>query len=230
MKYKHLFFDLDRTLWDFEKNSHETLLELCNKYKLKEKGVLDYEDFIKKYKNHNNKLWDLYRINKISQKDLRRERFQLTLNDFGINDFFLSEKIGEEYIEQCPKKNRLFPFTIKVLDYLFNKYSLHIITNGFHKTQYTKLEYSDLRSYFIKIITSEKIGVKKPDLRIFEYALDITGSKSEEAAYIGDDLFVDIIGCQNAGISGIYFNPDKISHSENVRYEISCLSQLMEIL
>ena len=89
MKYKHLFFDLDRTLWDFEKNYHETLLELCNKYKLKEKGILDYEDFIKKYKNHNNKLWDLYRINKISQKNLRRERFQLTLNDFGINDFFL---------------------------------------------------------------------------------------------------------------------------------------------
>ena len=80
----HIFFDLDRTLWDFEKNSHETLLELCNYYKLKEKGILDYEEFINTYKIHNEKLWSLYRVDEISQKDLRRERFQRVLSDFGI--------------------------------------------------------------------------------------------------------------------------------------------------
>ena len=87
MKYKHIFFDLDRTLWDFEINSHETLLELCNTYKLNAIGVDDYEGFIRTYKNHNAKLWDLYRVDKISQKDLRRERFQKTLSDFGIRRF-----------------------------------------------------------------------------------------------------------------------------------------------
>ena len=101
---RHVFFDLDRTLWDFEANSHETLLELCDYYNLKEKGILNYERFINSYKIHNEKLWHLYRLNKISQKDLRRERFQKTLADFGINDFNLSEKIGEDYHLYFSKK------------------------------------------------------------------------------------------------------------------------------
>ena len=229
MKYQHIFFDLDRTLWDFETNSHETLLELCNQYKLNEQGVLDYENFIRKYKNHNNKLWDLYRINKISQKDLRRERFQLTLAEFGINDFHLSEKIGEEYIERCPKKNRLYPFAIEVLDYLYNKYRLHIITNGFHKTQHTKLEYSYLKPYFDKIITSEIVGVKKPNPAIFLHALHVASTSKGKSVYIGDNLVVDILGCQNVGIDGVYFNPEKKEHNEEVSFEIYCLRELMEI-
>mgnify|MGYP000393851695 FL=1 len=152
MKYKHIFFDLDRTLWDFEHNSHETLLELCKSYNLKEKGVENSLEFIKTYKNHNAKLWDLYRVDKISQKDLRRERFQRTLSDFGINDFDLSEKIGEDYIQVCPRKTKLYPFAIEVLEYLKQKYPLHIITNGFDKTQHIKLEHSGMKQYFDEII------------------------------------------------------------------------------
>ena len=230
MKYKHIFFDLDRTLWDFDANSHETLLELCDSYRLNEKGVLDYEEFITKYKDHNEKLWDLYRVDKISQKDLRRERFQMSLKEFGINDFKLSERIGEEYIAVCPKKSRLYPYTFDVLDYLKPNYSLHIITNGFDKTQHIKLEHSKLKPYFDKIITSEKLGVKKPNPEIFIYALDLTKTTREESIYIGDNLVVDILACEAVGIDGIYFNPNRKSHNKNVSFEISCLSQLMEIL
>ena len=137
---KHIFFDLDRTLWDFETNSHECLLELCNTYNLKEKGIKNYEEFIENYKIHNEKLWELYRVDKISQKDLRRERFQRALADYNIKDSLLAEKIGEDYVSQCPKKDKLFPYTVEVLDYLFDKYQLHIITNGFHNTQHVKLK------------------------------------------------------------------------------------------
>ena len=230
MRYRHIFFDLDRTLWDFETNSHATLLEICNAYDLNAKGVLDYDEFIKKYKIQNEKLWDLYKIDKISQKDLRRERFQRTLLDFGINDFKLSEEIGEKYIEVCPKKDRLFPYTFKMLDYLKNKYTLHIITNGFDRTQHVKLEHSNLKPFFTQIITSEKTGYKKPNPKIFEHALDLANAKNNESIYIGDDLVVDILACQNFGIDGIYFNPEKKIHNENVRFEISCLSQIMDIL
>ncbi|OUV75988.1 MAG: noncanonical pyrimidine nucleotidase, YjjG family [Flavobacteriales bacterium TMED123] len=223
---KHIFFDLDRTLWDFETNSHETLLEICEKYNLTNLGINNYADFIKKYKDINEKLWDLYRDNKITQKDLRRDRFQQTLSQYQITDFQLSEKIGEDYIDICPRKTKLFPYTIEVLDYLQSKYQLHIITNGFHKTQHIKLEHSNLTPYFHQIITSEKVGVKKPNPKIFEFSLSKVNASVEESVYIGDDLEVDVLGCQNCGIDGVYFNPKKIEHQENPKYEISCLSDL----
>ncbi|MEC7864068.1 MAG: YjjG family noncanonical pyrimidine nucleotidase [Bacteroidota bacterium] len=230
MQYKHVFFDLDGTLWDFETNSHETLLELCTTYNLNEKGIFDYEEFINTYKIHNEKLWALYNADKISQKNLRRERFQRTLADFGIDDFKLSENIGENYIEVCPRKTTLFPYTFEVLDYLEEKYTLHIITNGFDKTQHIKLERSNLMPYFNQIITSEKTGFKKPNPLIFSHALDLAHATSTESIYIGDNLIVDILACQNSDIDGIYFNPKKEKHNENVKFEISCLIQIMEIL
>jgi len=230
MRYRHIFFDLDRTLWDFETNSYQSLLEICERYNFNKKGILDYEGFIRSYKGHNAKLWDLYKIDKISQKDLRRERFQRTLTDFGINDFKLSEDIGEEYIEVCPRKNKLFPYAFEVLDYLKHKYTLHIITNGFDKTQHIKLNHSNLMSYFNQIITSEKTGFKKPNPKIFEHALNLANAKDSESIYIGDDLTVDILACQASGMDGIYFNPEKKCHNEDVKFEISCLSQIMEIL
>ena len=230
MKYRHIFFDLDGTLWDFDANSYETLIELCSSYNLIQKGIVDYEQFINTYKIHNARLWDLYNVNKITQKDLRRERFQKTLADFGIHDFKLAEEIGEEYIRICPRKNKLFPYTFAVLDYLKAKYMLHIITNGFHKTQHIKLVQSNLKHYFNQIVTSENTGVKKPNPKIFEYALDLANAKNNESIYIGDNLEVDILACQDYGIDGLYFNPKKERHNQSVRFEISCLSQIMQIL
>ena len=229
MKYKHIFFDLDRTLWDFEENSNETLLELCNKYNIASRGISDHNEFITKYKIHNEHLWALYRENKISQKKLRSQRFYNTLLDYGIDDFKLSEKIGLDYIEICPKKTKLFPYVLEVLNYLKNKYYLHIITNGFEKTQLIKLKCSALMPFFLNIVTSEKIGFKKPNPKIFEYALQKSQAIKSESIYVGDDLEVDILGCQNFGIDGIFFNPQKTPHKEKVTYEISSLSQLLEI-
>ena len=227
---KHIFLDLDRTLWDFDANSHETLLELCPTYNLSERGIENYEEFIRNYKINNEKLWDLYRVDKISQIDLRKERFNKTLSDYGINNPKLAEKIDKDYMEICPKKNRLYPYTLEVLDYLKEKYTLHIITNGFDKTQHIKLKYSKLKPYFNQIITSEKSGVKKPNPAIFEHALNLANATKDESIYIGDNLVVDILGCQNFGIDGMYFNPNKKEHSEKVTFEISCLSQIKEIL
>ena len=230
MKFKHIFFDLDRTLWDFEINSHRTLEELFCIFNLKEKGVKESDNFIRIYKEYNEKLWRLYRVGKISQVDLRRERFQRTLAYFEIHDFALAEAIGDQYISICPQKSQLFPHSIEVLEYLNKKYKLHIITNGFHKVQHVKLKYANLTKYFDAIITSEKAGMMKPDPKIFEFALETTNARSSESIYVGDDLEVDILGCQNCGIDGIYFNPKREKHVEKVTFEISCLSQLKELL
>ena len=147
-----------------------------------------------------------------------------------INDFQLAEDFGLAYIEESPYKTELFPFSHEILNYLKEQYTLHIITNGFQEVQHIKLEKSNLSHYFETIITSEQVGIKKPNPQIFEYALNNTGAKAEESIMNGDDLEVDIIGAKILGMEQVYFNPKKEKHQEQLTFEIDCLSQLMEIL
>jgi putative hydrolase of the HAD superfamily len=231
MKYSHIFFDLDRTLWDFEKNSNEALLEIYHKFDLYEKGIPNFNRFITNYKIHNEKLWSLYRNNIITKKYLRSSRFQLCLLDFGVDDSKLALDIGNFYIKSSPYKTHLFPYTHEVLSYLKKKYKLHIITNGFQEVQLLKLAKSNLFDYFDKIVTSEQVGVMKPDLSIFNYAMTMATAQPEKSVLIGDDFLVDILGARNAKMDQIYFNPNKDDvSSEMATYEISCLSELKQLL
>jgi putative hydrolase of the HAD superfamily len=229
--YKHLFFDLDRTLWDFEKNSHEVLLELYLKYDLLAKGIVDSKVFIERYKHHNEKLWDLYRQNKIEKDKLRDERFKITLDEFGINSPELAANLGVDYLAHCPNKTNLFPYVHSTLNYLKDRYALHIITNGFQEVQYQKLENSNLIDYFEQIITSEQVGFKKPSQQIFKFSMLKAFAKPSDSLMIGDDLHADILGAKDIGMSQVFFNPLKREHSNfEITYEINCLSELEEIL
>ncbi|MGB1932377.1 MAG: YjjG family noncanonical pyrimidine nucleotidase [Flavobacteriales bacterium] len=229
--YKHLFFDLDRTLWDFEKNSHEVLLELYKHYDLLTKGIVDSKVFIERYKHHNEKLWDLYRQNKIEKDKLRDERFKITLDEFGINSPELAANLGEDYVAHCPKKTNLFPYVHSTLNYLKDRYALHIITNGFEEVQYQKLENSNLIDYFEQIITSEQVGFKKPSQQIFKFSMLKAFAKPSDSLMIGDDLHADILGAKDIGMAQVFFNPLKHEHANSeITYEINCLSELEEIL
>ena len=231
MKYKHIFFDLDRTLWDFEKNSHEVLIELYQYYCLQTKGIDNIKLFIERYEYHNEKLWELYRQNKIEKNKLRNERFKITLNEFGINSIELANDLGDYYVAHCPKKTNLFPFVHSTLKYLKNKYKLHIITNGFEEVQYQKLENSNLIDYFEQIITSEQVGFKKPSEQIFKFSMIKASAKPSNSLMIGDDLHADILGAKDIGMAQVFFNPLKHEHSNSdITYEINCLSELVEIL
>jgi len=229
--YKHLFFDLDRTLWDFEKNSHEVLNDLFFKYDLARKGIVSVDEFIYRYRINNEKLWDLYRQNKIEKKKLRGERFKLTLEEYNIFDGDFANQIGLDYVELCPMKTHLFPFVHSTLSFLKNRYELHIITNGFEEVQFKKLKNNNLLDYFSQIITSEQVGYKKPSKEIFSYSLKKTFSKPSDCLMIGDDLLADIHGSREAGMDQIYFNPHSLPHNDtNITYEIKCLSELEQIL
>ena len=227
---KHIFFDLDRTLWDFEKNAFETLAELFQLHALQSRGVSRLEDFINCYKKHNESLWALNREGKVTKEILRSKRFCLALDEFGIQDDYLAKKLGDQYIQQCPLKINMFPFTHEVLSYLQEKYHLHIITNGFEEVQHVKLEQSKLSPYFQQIITSEQVGVKKPDPAIFQYALQKASSNANQSIMIGDDLPVDILGAKAIGMKQVYFNPHQEAHQEELTHEITCLSELMTLL
>lgn len=228
--YKHIFFDLDRTLWDFDKNAHEAFCDIFGKYDLEGRRGLTLDRFVERYIAHNERLWALYRDGKIEKHHLRWQRFEATLKDFGIVDMSLAQAIGDDYVSISPTKINLLPNTVAALDYLSNKYTLHIITNGFEEVQFTKLKNSDLRQYFSQVITSEAAGCKKPNPDIFAFALRLAAADPEHSLMIGDDIETDIKGAALAGIDAIYFNPGNVPHNGGVNLEIDDLIKLTQIL
>jgi len=179
--YRHLFFDLDKTLYDFHKSSEETLKEIYSKYHLQEKGIDDFDLFTDTYKEINLGLWEIYRNGDIEKKVLNVLRFAVTLENYGIHNPVLAEDIAKYYVTESPLKKALFPNVHETLSYLNDKYHMHIITNGFEEVQHTKIKAQDLGRYFDHLITSEEAGVKKPYPFIFNYALKKAGAKVQES-------------------------------------------------
>lgn len=230
MPYEHIFFDLDRTLWDFETNSYETLVELVEKYNLAEKGITVVDEFIESYYKINNKLWDDYRDGVIDKETLRYQRFRQAFSGYAIHDEELTVNFGNDYVYLSPLKTNLLPHTKEILDYLSSKYELHIITNGFEEVQHVKMKNSGIDHYFSEIITSERAGFKKPDKRIFDFSMSITRAIPDNSIMIGDNLEADIIGAKNAGIHQVFFNNQGQLHNEDVTYEIKELKELSNFL
>jgi putative hydrolase of the HAD superfamily len=231
MKYQHLFFDLDHTLWDFETNARQTLADLYESTDLKSKGIPDFNDFFARYRYHNERLWDRYTKGFIKQDELRWKRMWLALLDFKLADEALSKQMSVAFLEHLPTKKSLFPYTIEILDYLKNKnYRMHLVTNGFEKVQHNKIQQSNLHTYFEEVITSEASNSLKPNKEIFEYAFLKTGASPEESIMIGDNLDADIQGGINAGIDTVFVNHIKAVPHIKATYEITHLKQLEQIL
>lgn len=233
MKYEHIFFDLDHTLWDFETNSMETLRDLYYIHRLQDQGIETFEIFHRTYHHHNAIYWDRFRKGYITREELRWRRMWRTLLDFKIANEGFAIKLSEEYLEILPTKKHLFHDTIEVLDYLRSKnYPMHLITNGFEKTQHAKLNNSGIAHYFTKVITSEAAGIMKPHAMIFEYAMEQAGTSKEKSLMVGDTLDADIEGAKKAGIDTVFYNPGNMDDKESIgpTYTITELSELKNIL
>lgn len=230
MKYKHLFFDLDHTLWDFEANARTTLLTLYNDLQLMDRGVNDFELFYTNYLAHNERLWERYRKGFIRQDELRVKRMWLSLLDFKIADDVLSRKLSDKFLELLPTRTILFPDTIDVLSYLRDKeYALHLITNGFENVQHSKLRHSGLDVFFGEVITSEGSNSLKPNKEIFEYAFKKANADPAKSIMLGDTLDVDIQGAMNAGIDQVFINHTCINCHLQPTYMVNSLKELKDI-
>jgi len=229
-KYTTVFFDLDHTLWDYEVNSREALLDLHSHYDLKSKGIENVDDLYFHFKRVNTELWDLYDRNIITSEIIRRERFKQILEAFGAFEQKLCDDLSHDYLNNCPLKCNLIPNALETLDYLSQKYRMTIVTNGFEEIQNIKLTSGKITHYFDHVITSQKAGHRKPAREIFEYALQINGASAAETIMIGDNLITDIAGAKNASIDTVFFNPDGVVHDVEVRYQIKALEELQEIL
>jgi len=231
MKYKDLFFDLDHTIWDFELNSKETLLDLHHKYQLEEKGITNFDEFYSKYSEHNHRLWDRYTKGFIKQEELRWKRIYLSLLDYKIADEKLSKEMSHDYLDILPDKTNLFPYTHEILEYLQNKgYKMHLITNGFQAVQFKKINNSDLAKYFIEVITSEASNSLKPHKEIFEYALKSSNAEVSTSIMIGDNESADIQGGINIGMDTVFVNHLEVVPTIPATYTITHLKELENFL
>jgi putative hydrolase of the HAD superfamily len=230
MKYRHLFFDLDHTLWDFEANARATLLELYNSLQLDQRGIYDFDLFHKNYLAYNEKLWEQYRKGLIRQDELRVKRMRMALLDFKIADEALAQEMNVRFLDLLPTRTILFPYALEILDYLANKkYELHLITNGFEITQHSKLKYSGLDRFFKEVITSEGSNSLKPNKEIFDFAFEKTGAIPEESIMLGDSIEVDILGAMNAGIDQVFINHLQIPITIKPTFVVNSLKELEEI-
>ncbi|KLT71120.1 YjjG family noncanonical pyrimidine nucleotidase [Flavobacterium sp. ABG] len=221
-----IFFDLDHTLWDFDKNSEMTFNRI-----FKEKSLnINTADFIDKYVPINQACWKLYQHDKITHQELRYNRLKFSFDalNYEISDEDI-DLIANEYIELLTENNHLFDGAIEVLEYLKTKYKLHIITNGFAQVQDKKINNAALGGYFSTITNSELAGVKKPNSIIFDYALNLAQTTRENSIMIGDDLDADVNGALNAGLDAIFFNDKKIEAPTNFK-QINHLLELKKYL
>jgi len=200
---QHIFFDLDHTLWDFDKNSALTF-EICFK---EEKLNINLSEFLEAYTPINQSYWKLYQDNLISKEALRTGRLKdcFELLNLPISSCIL-ENLSNNYIRHLPSFNNLLEDTQDVLQYLYPKYTLHIITNGFNEVQQKKLAGSNLTGYFSTVTTSEEAGVKKPHPGIFNQALEKSKALARESLMIGDSYEADILGAKNAGLKTVFFD------------------------
>ena len=229
-RYKHLFFDLDHTLWDFDANARETLLEIFADFELADKVKAPFDDFYRKYLYHNEVLWDKYHKGLIKADELKWKRMWRTLLDFKIGDEALSREMSVRFLELLPTKKILFPHTREILDYLLEKkYSLHLITNGFENTQMSKISNSGLTHYFTHVITSETSNSLKPQAAIFEYAMNKAGASLSDSIMIGDNLDADIQGAINAGMDSVFVNHINATSHLQPTYTITHLQELESI-
>ena len=224
---KHIFFDLDHTLWDFEKNSALAFEKIFQELNFD----INSQQFMDIYNPINVAYWKLYEKNEIDQETLRVSRvkdafealnYSITLDEINI--------ISNLFIEYLTSNNHLIEGTIETLEYLKDKYVLHIITNGFSIVQDVKLQKSNLDKYFVTITNSEAAGHKKPHENIFKHALTIANASKTESIMIGDSFEADVLGAQNFGIKAVYFNPKAEMISQNQIIQIQSLTQLKNLL
>lgn len=226
---RDIFFDLDHTIWDFEKNAEETLLELFDTYRFSGIGIHSPDLFINTYNENNHRLWALYHDGKITKSELREARFADTFVELGVDPKLFPRAFEMDYLRLCPQKTNLFPHAHETLGYLKEKYTLHLISNGFADASETKVMQCDLKKYFTTIVISEAVGVHKPHPEIFHYAVTNAKTAISQSVMVGDSIEADIRGAQNVGMDAIFFNPKSSEVPDDVKLSISHLQELTRL-
>lgn len=239
-RYRHLFFDLDNTVWDFTRNSRHALEETFEAFQL-QNGLVSFCDFNRVYNEFNDKLWELYRQNGITKQELMTKRFDHTFEELGIRGVD-SRQFNDGYLSRMPLQTRLCDGAEMVLRTLAGRYELYVITNGFTEVQHKKLENSGIDRFFRKVFISEVIKAPKPDPEIFFHALKSSNARKRESLMIGDSWEIDVLGAMQVGLDQVHYAPGlelcdftaeelaQIGKKQTLTRRINNLAQLLEWL
>lgn len=229
--FKHIIFDLDHTLWDFNRNSKETLDTLFHQHQLQNILQSPFSSFLEEYYKVTNTLWQQYDNKEITKEELRNLRLPTVFKTFKFEDHKLAQRLETQYLSICPHKPHLIEGAVEILDYLKDKnIPLHLLTNGFKEIQYQKIKASKIEHYFETITTSECSGFSKPDNRAYFFKLNKLNTEAKDCLMIGDNLVSDIQGSQAIGMKNIFFNPNKIQHQETPTYEVHYLLDIKNLI
>ncbi|WP_250674228.1 YjjG family noncanonical pyrimidine nucleotidase [Paraclostridium ghonii] len=225
-QYKHLIFDLDDTLLDFQDNERNSLEVIFTKY-----NIPFEEKSINQYKSINRRFWSLIEQGLIKKEEALTKRFE---EFFALYGHDIKGEIVEKDYQNCLNKgHKTIPKAIETLIELKNRgYKIFAGTNGIGKTQKQRLKDSKMVDLFDDVFISEEMGVEKPNSKFFEIVFDKYGFiKKEDTLMIGDSLASDIKGANNFGIDCVWFNPlEKEVNDIKFTYEIHDLSELLLIL
>ncbi|MCK8492236.1 YjjG family noncanonical pyrimidine nucleotidase [Spirosoma sp. RP8] len=229
--YKHLFFDLDHTLWDFDRNSAESITELFETFRLVDLGIPSAEEFSRHFVTINRQLWADYDKNLIEHSYIRQHRFPLVFQALGVDESAVHADLNTEYLRILPRKPHLLESAREVLDYLKEKgYIMHIITNGFAEIQAIKMDSAEIAHYFTHVVTSENANAKKPNPLVFQYAMEISGTNAQESLMIGDNYEADIMGAKGVNLDTVFYNPQGLLVDDQPTYDIRHWKELIAIL
>lgn len=229
MNMKHenktdIFFDLDDTLWDFQRNANAAFEYILREFDM----GLDIKEFIQVYSPINQKYWKLYRAKEIDRIGLQSKRFEETFAELGLGITPEEGKsIMDAYSQQLVKNGYLIMGTLDTMDYLFPWYNLHILTDGFVDIQDKKLKFSRIYDYFKTVTASDEVGTTKPDYEIFEKALHKAKTRKKDSVMIGDNLDFDVHGAEEFGMDAIHYVPSgKTSYQGDFITEINELKNI----
>lgn len=201
-----IFFDLDDTLWNFSQNSTASLHALYDISPILRKLFKDKQEFIDTYHTHNERMWELYSMGKVTTAQLKEERWRRTLSTKQFEVLTaVCEELERTYLDILARQKIEMDYAHTLLNELQKKCIIAVISNGFSDTQYKKIRYSGLGRFITRTLVSEEININKPDKAFFEYAVNETGAVGPHL-YIGDHPSTDILGAMKAGWYAIWIN------------------------
>lgn len=222
MKYEWVLFDADETLFSF--NSYDGLKAMLARYHID----FSQEDYAQ-FQAVNKPLWVAYQNNEITAKDIQTRRFAKLSAQTGVDAL----QLNQELMAEMALVSKPLDGVIEMLEQLYGKVKMGIITNGFTELQQKRLINTNTERFFDIVVVSEQIGAAKPDRQVFDYAFTLMDQEDKtKVLMVGDTLASDILGGNNAGIDTCWFNPTKSKNQTQIRptYEVSSMSRLIEIV